>query len=344
MLTDLEQFHRQITATLADLAKWNPENLPDATTITNIVYCGLGGSAIGGDIARGLVEEHLRVPMHIVRDYVLPAFVNEHTLVIACSFSGNTEETLACLAEAQQRKASIITLSGGGTIKDRSTANSIPHFHLSYQSTCGQPRVNAGVMLTTVLGILEKLNLIPSQKAELERIATVLETLNTTWHPHNTTSSEEKENHPLHLAELCLETIPVFHGSGFLTPLALRCKQDINETGKGFAYAETVPECNHNALVGYQFPPARTNLLQVALRSSFDHPRNSIRFDIMRTLWEKESLPHATLIAQGKNKLEHALYVLYFSMYTAFYLGLLRSVDPTPVEVIKFLKGELANR
>ncbi|MEI6221508.1 MAG: bifunctional phosphoglucose/phosphomannose isomerase [bacterium] len=338
MHLDLAHYTDQMTSTLLDIEQWQYTNT--ISNIHNIVFCGMGGSAIGADLVRALVADQLSVPMITLRDYSLPNFVNEHSLVFTCSFSGGTEETLACFHEARKRNASIITLSSGGELEKLSTENQIPFFKINYKSHCGQPRVNSGVMITAILGILEKLNLITFSREDINESIKLITDSYTKWNPELTTDTPPL---PLQLAEKIKQHIPIVHGSGLTASIALRWKQDISETGKHTTSFETIPECNHNALVGYEFPtPLGDNVFMLALRSSFEHPRNTTRWNIMKEIWQQRNLPFEEVSAQGSSKLSQLFYLVYLGMCTSFYLGLLHNIDPTPVNVISFIKDALA--
>lgn len=333
MIEDLKNYPEQIKQTLGDL-----ENIKfKVKKIKNIVFCGMGGSAIGGDLIASAFEDELEIPMIIKRDYELPNFVDKKTLVIVCSFSGNTEETLSCFKLAQERGAQILAISSNGKLEKESSEKNIPFFKINYTSQCGQPRVNSGVMLTAVAGILDKVGLISLDKDIWEIIQTSVINLQ-----KDCLYKSEKDNVALEIASKIQGKIPVFHGAGFLATVARRMKQDINETGKQFAFYEPVPESNHNATVGYQFPQDKSKLIMISLESSLDHQRNKLRWEILQDMWQKHDLESLTLLSESGTKLEQLFYFVYLGMWISFYVGILNGIDPTPVEVIKFLKDELA--
>ncbi len=337
MRADLESLAEQIRFTHESLQTFQPpENYKE---VKNIVVCGMGGSAIGADIVRGVVAKTLAQPLMVVRDYMLPAFVDTNTLVIACSFSGNTEETLCCFEEAVQKKAKIISIASGGTLLERSRDLDIPVMELLYKSHCGQPRVNIGVMITALVMALRKSGLIDCPHDIFDEACTVLEEGIALYK-----DPQGLHNRAVELAETLEDAIPIFHGSGAFTAVAIRLKQDINETGKNAAYAEAVPECNHNAVVGYQFPGKLTKeVVMIALQSSHDHQRNMLRRDILQAIWKKQGLTYNTLQAQGKSVFAQVISLVALGMWTSYYLALHHGVDPTPVDVISFVKESLHN-
>lgn len=335
MYDDLKNYSNQIKQTLSDLEKFKS----NIEGVEKIVFCGMGGSAIGGDLVKACFEKELKIPMIIRRDYELPEFVDEDTLVVVCSFSGNTEETLQCFESAKSIGAKILTLSSGGKLEKECIENKFSFFKLEYKSECGQPRVNSGVMLTAVAGILSKLNLIKLEKDAWEKIIEQIENNFSDWGIKN---EDEEANLALIISQALQNKIPVFHGAGFLSTVARRFKQDINETGKQLAFYEEVPESNHNAVVGYEFPKAKSDVVMVEISSELDSPRNSLRWNILEQVWDKRELNWVGIDAQGETRLEQIFFLTQLGMFTAFYLALLNGIDPTSVEIIKFIKDELA--
>lgn len=336
MRADLADYPTQISYTLHEL-----ENFQLSTfhlKPTNIIFCGMGGSAIGGDIVRSLVADQLQIPMLLVRNYTLPKFVNKNSLVIACSFSGNTEETITCFQQAQKLHIPLLGMSSGGTLEKLAKKSKTPFFQLSYQSQCGQPRVNSGVMITAILGILQKLQLITIPTSHFEKATSLVKKCQKQWHAATASL-------PYTLATSLQHTFPLIHGTDFTTPLAFRWKQDFNETGKHCAFWDISPECNHNSVVGYQFPPALSKYLtMLTLESSYDHPRNKLRWSILKEIWRRRKIEYHAIQALGTTKLEQIFYLTYLAMHTSFYLGLLHQIDPTPVDIIKFVKATLKKK
>ena len=335
MYQDLKNYSKQIEDTLAKLKEFSIEK----SEIEKIVFCGMGGSAIGGDIVRACFFEEISIPMMINRDYKLPKFVDSKTLVIVCSFSGNTEETLSCFDDARTKNAEILAISSGGELEKKCEENEIPFFKLNYKSSCGQPRVNSGVMLTAVVGILEKLGLINVDAEIWQNIINRIDINSADWG----TESEE-ENLAIDISQDLKDKIPVFHGAGFLSAVVRRLKQDVNETAKQSAFYEEIPESNHNAVVGYEFPEANKQLIMVGFNSSFDNPSNAYRLEILEEIWEKAELEWINIETVGDTKLEQVFHLVQLSMFVSFYLGISNNIDPTPVNIIDFLKTKLAEK
>lgn len=311
--------------------------LPDAYyRAERIVIAGMGGSAIGGDLLRGLAELECRVPVQVQRDYRLPAYVDEHTLVIAVSYSGGTEETLSAVADAFERRAMVLTVTSGGQIAELASMHRLPLYRITYQSP---PRAALGYSFVPLVALLDRLGFLSDKQKDVEEAAQVMERILADAGPDRPLA----ENAAKQLAERLHGKLPVIYGSGFLADVARRWKTQINENSKAWAFFETLPELHHNAIVGYPLPADLRERLQVVLlRSSLLHPRTLIRYPITTELLSRQNIPYDVVEAQGESALAQILSSVLFGDYVSYYLAILYGVDPWPVEAIDYLKGELA--
>ncbi|MGA9348476.1 MAG: bifunctional phosphoglucose/phosphomannose isomerase [Anaerolineae bacterium] len=316
----------------------NVQNLelpPKYRQVNKIVVLGMGGSAIGGDLLRALAEHECAVPIAINRDYTVPAFVNAETLVIASSYSGNTEETLSAFKEAGKRGAALLAITTNGKLAQQARESGLPLLTFCYKS---QPRAALGYSLVSLIGVVQKLGLIASKAANLEEAIEVMEAL----------QEEIKETVPVtenpakQLAKRLYGHLPVVYGAGYLAEVAHRWKTQFNENSKAWGFYEQLPELNHNAVVGYQFPEELAErILVVMLVSSLDHPRNKARFQVTQEILAKRGIAYETIEAHGQSPLAQMLSAIHFGDYVSYYLALLYEVDPTPVTVINYLKKRL---
>jgi glucose/mannose-6-phosphate isomerase len=309
---------------------------PEYRQASKVVVLGMGGSAIGGDLLRTLAEPECAVPIVINRDYTVPVFVNARSLVIASSYSGNTEETLTAFEETSKRGADLLAITTGGKLAQRARELRVPLLTFRYQS---QPRAALGYSLVSLLGVVQKLGFIGDKAADLEEAIEVMEAL----------QGEIGETAPLvrnpakQLAKRLYGHLPVVYGSGYLTEVAHRWKTQLNENAKAWGFSEQLPELNHNAVVGYQFPEELVErILVVMLVSSLDHPRNRARFQVTQEILTKRRIAHETIEARGQSPLAQMLSAIHFGDYVSYYLAMLYEVDPTPVKVIAYLKERLA--
>jgi len=304
--------------------------------ISNVVVLGMGGSAIGGDMVRGLALAESKVPVWVHRDYGLPAFVDENSLVIASSYSGNTEETLSGFTKALQNPCRKVVITSGGKLKELAEKKDIPILTLDYQAP---PRAAFPYNFIALVGIFQKLGLLGDKSADLQEAVDVLHTL----------SQDILETRPLtsnpakQLATKIWRHIAVIYGAEVLSEVARRWKTQFNENSKTWAFFESFPELNHNAAVGYEFPPeVRNRMVVLMLRSSSLNPRNLLRYDATAKVLAKAGIACQIVEARGKSILAHVLSLVLLGDYTSFYLSILNQVDPTPVDAIDFVKRYLA--
>jgi len=297
----------------------------------------MGGSAIGGALLQGLVAGECPVPITVVRGYTLPAFARgPGTLVIGCSYSGNTEETLSAFEEALERRALPVAVTTGGKLAALAQEEGIPLVRFDYRS---QPRAALGYSFTLLLGLLCRLGLLRDYSADLEEAARVMEEWQAEIRPQVPTA----RNAAKRLASQIAGRLPVVYGAGVLAAVANRWKTQFNENGKHWTFFEVLPELNHNAVVGFGNPQSvRERTIVLMLRSSLDHPRVQVRWEVTRELLLREGVVAEEVQGRGESHLAHMLSLIHFGDYVSFYLAMLNEVDPTPVETIAFLKQRLA--
>ncbi|HZP94724.1 MAG TPA: bifunctional phosphoglucose/phosphomannose isomerase [Candidatus Limnocylindria bacterium] len=310
-------------------------NIPPAyADVRNITVAGMGGSAIGGEIAAALLADELRIPMSVHRDYGAPAYVGRDSLVIASSYSGNTEETLSALDVAQKRGAKILVLTTGGKVAELAKRANYPLVTFSYRA---QPRAALGYSLGLVLGCLCRLGLVRDLKADVDAALADLAKLEERVHEGARTNDAKR------LAIELYGRIPFSYGAGVMGVMARRVKGQLNENGKNWSAFDVMSELNHNAVVGFPHPPiARDALTVLLLRSDRDNPRHKVRFDVTAELLDRAGIRHTTLRFSGQNMLSEVLQMTMFTDYVTFYLALLNGADPSEVRSIDYLKDRLA--
>ncbi|MHB0876489.1 MAG: bifunctional phosphoglucose/phosphomannose isomerase [Anaerolineae bacterium] len=301
-----------------------------------VVILGMGGSAIGGDLARTLVESSATVPIMVVREYTIPAYVDDSTLVIASSYSGNTEETLSALDQALAKGAKCVCVGTGGKIEQKARAAGLPFLKFSYSSS---PRAAIGYSLICLVGILIEAGVASIPYADLQEAMAEMRA----WQADLRPDVPEEHNAAKQLARRLYGHIPVVYGSGLLSEIARRIKGQFNENSKSWGFYEIMPELNHNAVLGYTNPEElRQRLFVLALRSDYDHRRVGIRFDVTGDLLSKAGVALETVRARGKSRMAQMLSVVHFGDYVSLYLAYLYGTDPSPVAAISYLKEQLA--
>jgi len=306
--------------------------------IDRIVILGMGGSAIAGDIFRLLLARECPVPVLNQRHYDLPPYVDGRTLLIAASFSGNTEETLSAFQQGLATPAKKLVLTTGGRLLTTARANGVPAFVFQFR---GEPRSAFGFGLMPLLAVAEATGLMPGVVRDVEEAIAAMESL-------RSRIGEEAplaDNAAKALAVKLAGRLPVIYGAEVLTEVAHRWKSQLNESTKVWAFYEHLPEANHNALVSYDLPPELSRLVYVVyLRSPDFHPRVSLHGEFSQRALAEAGVEYAEFRAEGRSALAQAMTCVLMGDYVSYYLALLNGVDPTPTTVIDNLKAWLAQQ
>ena len=307
--------------------------------IDRIVVLGMGGSAIAGDLWRVLLERECSLPVFNIRDYTLPPFVDGRTIVIASSFSGNTEETLMAFREALGTGARKLALTTGGRLLELARANGVPAF--TYQFA-GEPRAAIGWSLMPLLAVGRELGLMQGIDRDVEEMTRVLREVRAEIGIGVPASGSPAKQ----LAGRLHQALPVIYGSGPLVEVARRWKTQLNESSKVWAFHEQLPEIHHNAIIGYRLPHAIAQATSVVFlqSSSLVHPRVQLRYQFTRKLLKDAGIAFSEVEARGSSALAQIMSLVLFGDYVSGYLAFLYGVDPTPTIVIDELKAWLAQQ
>jgi glucose/mannose-6-phosphate isomerase len=301
-----------------------------------IVIVGMGGSAIGGDLAKRLVEGECRVPIFVNRQYDLPAFVGERTLVVASSYSGNTEETLSAFGEALDRGAKPLAITTDGKLATTCREQNVPLITFDYEA---QPRAALGYSLVILLEVLQRLHYVRDMSGDLHEAVETMEALQR----EIGIEVPEERNLAKQLAHRLEGRLPVIYAAGHLSEVARRWKCQFNENGKGWGVWEVLPELNHNEVVGYEFPEQMSSVARVVmLQSELYSPRLRLRMGVTGEILSDKGIPHETIMVQGASPLAQVMWSVRLGDYVTYYLAVLRGVDPSPVKTIAYLKKRLA--
>jgi glucose/mannose-6-phosphate isomerase len=301
-----------------------------------VAVIGMGGSAIGAELVKGIWSDRLTVPVEIVRDYELPAWVGPETLVIASSKSGTTEETLSALEKALSRRCPVVVISTGGPLKAVAEAASLPFATFPSQ---GSPRATVGYSLAIVAGVLEKAGVLQLDVAEIDSAVATGRAMAARCQPDVPTA----DNPAKQLAWSVVDRLTIIAASGFLTPVAQRWKAQLNENSKAIAVFEAMPEATHNAVVGFEQPESlRDHLFVVLLGGDQEHPRNALRARLTGDLLSTAQISHEFVSAEGEGKLAQALSAIVIGDHLSVYVAFMYAVDPSPIGVIDHIKEQLA--
>jgi len=304
--------------------------------IDKVVIVGMGGSAIGGDLLRSLTQRLKKPLISVVRDYDLPPWVDHRTLVIASSYSGNTEETISAFSQALDIKCHKLVLTGGGKLKEMAERTNVPVFTIDITSP---PRAALGYSLMPLIAFLQQLDFLEDKSTEVAEMLRVLEESLPKWDETAPASS----NLAKQLAYSLQGKIAVIYGAGILSEVARRWKTQINENSKAWAFFEVFPELDHNAVVGYEMPrELASNIFVALLRSRHLHPHTLIRYEVTSELLTQNGISHQFVDAYGDSDLAQLMGLVYLGDWTSYYLALLYEIDPTPVRAIDHLKKRLS--
>ncbi|MBE3598711.1 MAG: bifunctional phosphoglucose/phosphomannose isomerase [Limnochordaceae bacterium] len=304
----------------------------------SVVIAGMGGSAIGGDLVGAIAADFSPVPVAVARDYRIPAYVDGHTLFVASSYSGNTEETLAAQEQAQKAGARIVALTSGGRLGDLAAQKGWPTARLPSGLP---PRAALGYSLFAAIGILEAAGLLPEMQTPVEQSIRAVEAVRQRCAMARSLKDNPAKQEALEL----VDRVPIVYGSsGIGASVAYRWKCQFNENSKHPAYWTSLPELDHNEVVGWEAPPpSAARLLRILMLEVGDEsPRMERRFEATRRILEGRASSMVTLRGEGEGHLARALSVLHLGDYVTFYLAIAKGVDPTPVRFIDRLKAELA--
>lgn len=342
MLDDLKVIHKRDKSDALGIAAKQPQQLQhdfskvpavDSEHIYNVVLAGMGGSALAAKLVSRIYK--LPEPFEIVQDYDAPEYIDGDTLFIASSYSGNTEETLSALEQAEAKGAAVVVIAAGGQLTDIAKKKGYP----LYKLTPGlMPRMATFDNLAALVQLLVTNGLLPSEAvAELHEAADWLDTKAASWLPDIPVIKNEAKQ----LAQDCLGLAPVIYAGPLLFPAAYKWKISFNENAKNLAWCNQFSEFNHNELSGWLAQPIDKLYRVIYLRSSFDNPQIAKRFTVTEKLLSGK-WPHPNeVMAVGDSRLRQVLWTVLLGDFVSIYTALLNNVDPKPVDKQEQLKKEL---
>jgi len=308
-------------------AKVNNNNVE----IRNIVIAGMGGSGIGGDIVSFLVKASLNVPIEVVRGYNIPNYVNQNTLFIASSYSGDTEETCECMDKAIEKRATICVVTSGGNLLEKSKNVGTERIIIPGGTSC--PRANVGLSFVALLFVIYKFDLISNEFIEqIKKGATLIDE-----------DKDELVFRAKQLSKSLKSKLPIIYSDDVFYPVALRFQQQLNENSKQLTHINVFPEMNHNELVGWSAPnEAFIDMGLVFIKNKFSHPSVVKRMEICKDIFEEKCDSIIEVFGKGDSILEQYIYLFHLADWASYFIAIENDVDPFPVEKIDYLKSKLA--
>jgi glucose/mannose-6-phosphate isomerase len=310
--------------------------LPAWDEVRQVIVAGIGGSAIGADLVRAYIQPECRVPFVIHRDYDLPAWAwGKHTLVIASSHSGDTEETLSACRSAQEVGCRLLAVCTGGELAEFAQKTGAPVWRFDHT---GQPRTAVGFSFGLLLAALFRLGLVPDPEAEILDAVRAMKAQQV----HLRAGVPDIHNPAKRYAGQLVNRWVAVIGAEILAPVARRWKGQISEVAKAWAQFEDIPEADHNTLAGILNPePLLPNLAAIFLRAARTLPRNQQRIELTRQIFMLQGIATDFYEAQGDTRLANQWTALLFGDYVSYYLAMAYGVDPTPIESIMAFKRQL---
>ncbi len=288
---------------------------------TGVVFAGMGGSAMGGELLRGLLADTCPVPITRVRGFRIPKWAGPGTLVTCVSYSGSTAETLSCAEQARDQGAAVLAVTSGGRLARMAAESS---FHLAQIPGGLPPRAALGFLFGALCGALSGCDLVPD--GAVDQAAQGSESVD-----------RDKASR---IAARLADTIPVIYGAGPLGAVAYRWKTQFNENAKIHAFSHAIPELEHNEIEAWGASPT-TPFSMIVLREGSESPEATRETDAFVSIASKGAAVSVDIHAEGESPFERAFNMVTFGDWVSYYVALARGVDPMPIPAIQQLKSML---
>ncbi len=309
-------------------ALWRIESARlEAMPADGLFVCGMGGSAIGGDLAAAALGDRLTGPLVTVRDYALPSWATPEWTVLCASYSGGTEETLACLEAAETLGAARLVASTGGPLVERARETEVPVIGLP---GIFQPRAAVAYMVVAAAEVAWLAGIAPRIHTEVDAAAAFL-----------AEQTETLRQQAREIAALVAGAVPVLYGADLTVPVARRWKTQVNENAKLHAWWSEVPEADHNELLGWSGAAGDERPAAIFLEDRDQHPRVARRFELTAATVQSNAGAVARVETAGETRLERLLWAVMLGDLFSLELARQRGVDPDPVEGIDRFKEEM---
>ncbi len=331
----LLNFHEQVEQAKGLLSQSNVKL--EASRIKNILYIGMGGSGIVGELLNDVLFDNLKIPFQVVRGYQAPAYCSEETLVIASSYSGNTEETLSALESVIEGGAQIIALTSGGQLAEMAKTNG---WGVIEVPAGFMPRQALGVMFFPLYHLLGEAGLVKHYEADLTSFIKFIKNIV----KQNDYPSKTGHVFSMDLARTIQNKIPVIYSTApYLKTISTRWQNQMHENGKSLAFRNVLPEMNHNEIVGWEMDAELLkNLIVIFLENEEPHPRIRQRIELSKKIIKDRGVQVVDIYSKGNTILEKIFSLVLMGDWVSYYLALAYKKDPADIKNIDYLKTEMA--
>ncbi len=296
--------------------------------VNQVIISGMGGSGIGGSFINNLVAEELKIPFNVNKGYFLPKYTGINTLVIICSYSGNTEESVNAISEAQKAGAQIVVITSGGELLKIAQQLDIDHVIIPDGRP---PRASMGYSIVQILSILVKREILSDRVLqEMKNCIAFLQK------EQSSIIIESKK-----IAKTIGDSFPIIYCEEMIESIAIRWKQQFNENSKMLCMHNVYPELNHNELVAWR--EKNTGISLLFLKTGDEYERNEFRMKLNKPIFETVTSNIHNIIAKGQNKTEKYFYLIHFGDWLSFHLADIRGYDAMEIDVLIQLKIDLAS-
>lgn len=289
--------------------------------ISRIILCGMGGSALPGDFVNDYLDSE--VSIEINRDYNLPSFLDTKTLIIAVSYSGNTEETLSAFDEALKRHCKVVAITSGGELLKQAKMLDVPYVQMPQGF---QPRQVLGYMFSVIISLLQNSGIIPDKTDEIMRLAEELDEV-------------EYEEKAKMFADVLMDKVPIIYTTTKYKSIARFWKICFNENTKIQSFYNIIPEANHNEMVGFSHLLMKPHI--IFLESLYNVSRNTKRIQVMKELFSKHNIPTSEFMMHGRDTLTQLFTTVLFGYWVSYFLAIMYETDPTPVAWVEDFKKSM---
>ena len=309
------------------------------TDIKNVVVAGMGGSGLGADVVKHLFKEQLKVPLEVVNSYSLPGYVDQHSLVILSSYSGNTEEVLNCAAQAKDQRAQRMVITSGGQLVDIAQQQDLTVYQINAQhNPSQQPRMAIGYAIFGLMGLLNQAGIITLTKNHLEEASKAILATSEDCR----LEADAQTNPAKSLAFSCVDRRPILVTSEFLNGAAHVSTNQFNENAKTFADYKVIPEINHHLLEALQHPTSnKLDHYFICFYSQLYHQRNQQRMSLTQKAVNRTGIENLAIHLQAQTKMGQVFEMITLMAYTNFYLAMLYQIDPSLIPMVDWFKSQL---